>query len=52
MFAMTDGMDRLFSTDRRVVRAARDLGINAVNRLVPMKRVFMRRAMGLAATDS
>jgi 2-octaprenyl-6-methoxyphenol hydroxylase len=47
MFAMTDGIDRLFSTDRRVVRVARDLGINAVNGLGPMKRLFMRRAMGV-----
>ncbi|MGD0103211.1 MAG: UbiH/UbiF/VisC/COQ6 family ubiquinone biosynthesis hydroxylase [Rhodopila sp.] len=49
MFAMTDGLDRLFSTDRRIVRVGRDLGIDAVNRMVPVKRVFMRRAMGLAA---
>jgi 2-octaprenyl-6-methoxyphenol hydroxylase len=49
MFAMTDGIDRLFSTDRKVVRTARDLGINAVNRLGPMKRLFMRRAMGVTA---
>jgi 2-octaprenyl-6-methoxyphenol hydroxylase len=51
MFAMTDGLDRLFSTDRRLVRVARDLGINAVNRIGPMKRVFMRRAMGIAAAE-
>lgn len=50
MFAMTDGLDRLFSTDVRVVRSARDLGIDMVNRIGPMKRVFMRRAMGLAET--
>lgn len=49
MFAMTDGIDRLFSTDRRAVRTARDLGINAVDRLGPMKRLFMRRAMGVTA---
>jgi len=46
MFAMTDGIDRLFSTDRRMVRVVRDLGINAVDNLGPMKRLFMRRAMG------
>lgn len=50
MFAMTDSLDRLFSTDRRAVRAARDLGITTVDRLSAMKRVFMRQAMGLAAT--
>jgi 2-octaprenyl-6-methoxyphenol hydroxylase len=49
MFAMTDGIDRLFSTDRRMVRVARDLGISAVNGLGPMKRLFMRRAMGIRA---
>jgi 2-octaprenyl-6-methoxyphenol hydroxylase len=51
MFAMTDGLDRLFSTDRRIVRLGRDLGIEAVNRMGPIKRVFMRRAMGLASAD-
>ena len=52
MFAMTDGLDRLFSTDRRVVRTVRDLGINAVNRVGPVKRVFMRQAMGVASADA
>jgi 2-octaprenyl-6-methoxyphenol hydroxylase len=48
MTAMTDLLDRLFSTDRRGVRLARDLGIAAVDRIVPLKRLFMRRAMGVA----
>lgn len=52
MFAMTDGLDRLFSTDRRILRAARDIGIEAVDRLGPVKRMFMRRAMGVAAASS
>jgi 2-octaprenyl-6-methoxyphenol hydroxylase len=47
MFGMTDQLDRLFSTDLRLVRAVRDLGIGAVDRLGPVKRMFMRRAMGL-----
>jgi 2-octaprenyl-6-methoxyphenol hydroxylase len=47
MFGMTDGLDRLFSTDRRLVRVARDLGIGAVDWSGPIKRVFMRRAMGV-----
>jgi 2-octaprenyl-6-methoxyphenol hydroxylase len=51
MFAMTDGIDRLFSTDRRTIRLVRDLGIDAVNRLGPMKRTFMRRAMGVTAAE-
>jgi 2-octaprenyl-6-methoxyphenol hydroxylase len=47
MFGMTDQLDRLFSTDQRLLRTVRDLGIGAVDRLGPVKRVFMRRAMGL-----
>lgn len=46
MLAATDGLDRLFSTDLPPLRLARDLGIAAVNRLPPMKRLFMRQAMG------
>ena len=48
MFAMTDGLDRLFSSDNRLVRSARDIGIGTVDRIGPMKRMFMRRAMGIA----
>ena len=46
MLAMTDGLDRLFSTDNPVARLARDLGIAGVDRAGPLKRMFMRRAMG------
>ena len=46
MLAATDGLDRLFSTDLPPVRLARDLGIAAVNRMPPLKRLFMRQAMG------
>ena len=49
MFGMTDQLDRLFSTDSRLMRLARDLGIEGVNRFGPLKRVFMRQAMGLPA---
>jgi 2-octaprenyl-6-methoxyphenol hydroxylase len=48
MLAATDGLDRLFSSDSRVLRLARDLGIAAVHRTPMLKRVFMRRAMGLS----
>lgn len=48
MLAATDLLDRLFSTDLAPVRLARDLGIAAVDRLPPLKRVFMRAAMGLS----
>jgi 2-octaprenyl-6-methoxyphenol hydroxylase len=46
MLAMTDGLDRLFSTNNPLLRLARDLGIAAVDRARPVKRVFMRQAMG------
>jgi 2-octaprenyl-6-methoxyphenol hydroxylase len=47
MLAMTDGLDRLFSSDSRVLRLARDVGIAAVHRARPLKRLFMRQAMGI-----
>ncbi len=46
MLGATDALDRLFSTDLRVVRTVRDLGIAAVHRLPGLKRAFMRAAMG------
>jgi 2-octaprenyl-6-methoxyphenol hydroxylase len=46
MLAATDVLDRLFSNDSRILRAARDIGIAAVNRTPPLKRLFMRTAMG------
>lgn len=48
MLAVTDALDRLFSTDVAPIRLARDLGIAAVDRLPALKRVFMRTAMGLS----
>jgi 2-octaprenyl-6-methoxyphenol hydroxylase len=46
MLAATDALDRLFSNDRPLARLARDLGIAAVHRAAPLKRMFMRQAMG------
>ncbi len=46
MLAATDALDRLFSTDNPALRLARDLGIAAVHRLPPLKRAFMKAAMG------
>jgi 2-octaprenyl-6-methoxyphenol hydroxylase len=48
MLAMTDALDRLFSNDLAPVRLARGLGLAAVNRIPPLKRLFMRTAMGLS----
>lgn len=43
---VTDGLNRLFATDAPPVRVLRDLGLGLVNRAAPLKRVFMRHAMG------
>ena len=47
MLGLTDALDRLFSNDSRLLRLARDVGIAAVHRTPPLKRFFMRRAMGV-----
>ncbi len=47
MMAVTDGLNRLFSNDLLPLRLARDLGLAAVHRMPPLKRFFMRHAMGL-----
>ena len=47
MLAATDGLNRLFSNDVGPLRLARDLGLAAINHLPPVKRLFMRHAMGL-----
>ena len=46
MLAATDALDRLFSNDCPPVRLARDVGIAAVHRIPPLKRLFMQQAMG------
>ncbi|MEE8333524.1 MAG: UbiH/UbiF/VisC/COQ6 family ubiquinone biosynthesis hydroxylase [Alphaproteobacteria bacterium] len=46
MLAATDGLNRLFSNDAAPLRLARDAGLAAVDRLAPLKRLFMRHAMG------
>ncbi len=48
--AVTDGLNRLFSNDIAPVRWARDLGLAAVNRMPPLKRLLMRHAMGTVGT--
>ncbi|MGE0734593.1 MAG: UbiH/UbiF/VisC/COQ6 family ubiquinone biosynthesis hydroxylase [Alphaproteobacteria bacterium] len=45
--AVTDALNRLFSNDVAPVRIARDVGLAAVNKLPPVKRFFMRHAMGM-----
>jgi 2-octaprenyl-6-methoxyphenol hydroxylase len=45
--AVTDGLNRLFSNSWQPLALARDLGLAAVDRVPPLKRFFMRHAMGL-----
>ena len=47
LLAATDGLNRLFSNDVAPVRLVRDLGLGMVNNLPPLKRLFMRHAMGV-----
>jgi len=44
--AVTDGLNRLFSNTIPPIRLARDLGLAAVHRLPPLKRLLMHHAMG------
>ena len=46
MLAMTDALNRLFSNDFTPLRLARDFGLAAVSQVPPVKRFFMRHAMG------
>lgn len=42
----TDGLNRLFSNNIGPVRALRDMGLGAINRMPGVKRFFMRHARG------
>lgn len=48
MLAATDSLNRLFSNDIAPLAHARDLGLAAVNRTPPLRKMFMRHAMGLS----
>ncbi len=48
MAAVTDSLNRLFSNDIAPVRLVRDLGLAAVNKIDPLKRLFMQHARGSA----
>ncbi|HJO97004.1 MAG: UbiH/UbiF/VisC/COQ6 family ubiquinone biosynthesis hydroxylase [Rhodospirillales bacterium] len=47
MIAVTDGLNRLFSNNVPALRLARDLGLAAVEKTPPVKKVLMRHAMGV-----
>jgi 2-octaprenyl-6-methoxyphenol hydroxylase len=46
MVAATDILNRLFSNDIKPLRLVRDMGLAAVNRVPPLRRFFVRHAMG------
>ena len=48
--AVTDGLNRLFSNEIPPLAAIRDAGLATVNRLPPLRRLFMRHAMGTVGT--
>ncbi|MFO1106529.1 MAG: FAD-dependent monooxygenase [Amaricoccus sp.] len=45
---VTDGVNRLFSTDNPLLRLGRDLGLGLVNRLPSLRRTLIREAAGLS----
>jgi 2-octaprenyl-6-methoxyphenol hydroxylase len=47
MLGLTDMLVRLFSNDVLPLRLARDVGMAVVDKIPPLKKVFMRHAMGL-----
>jgi 2-octaprenyl-6-methoxyphenol hydroxylase len=47
LIGITDGLNRLFANDLLPLRLARELGLGAVERIAPLKRFFMRHAVGL-----
>ena len=46
MVAVTDGINRLFGNDIFPIKLARETGLAVVERIRPLKRLFMRHAMG------
>ncbi len=47
MVLATEAVNRLFSNDNPILRAARDLGLGAVNAMHGLRRGFIREAAGL-----
>ena len=46
MAGVTDVLNRMFSNELAPLKLARDIGLGLVNRVPPLKRMFMRHAMG------
>jgi 2-octaprenyl-6-methoxyphenol hydroxylase len=47
LITVTDALTRLFSNDIGPLKLVRTLGMAAVNRMPPLKKLFMRHAMGI-----
>jgi len=43
----TDFLNHLFSTNIKPIAFARRLGLTAVNKILPLKKILMKEAMGL-----
>ena len=41
-----DGINRLFSNEQVMLSQLRNIGLNLINRLTPLKNQFVRKAMG------
>jgi 2-octaprenyl-6-methoxyphenol hydroxylase len=46
MCAVTDGLNRLFQVESAPISSLRKLGIGLVNKVLPLRHSFIRRAMG------
>jgi 2-octaprenyl-6-methoxyphenol hydroxylase len=46
LVAVTDGLNRLFSNNNKLIRAIRSNGLTTVNSIAPLKKIFMEHAMG------
>lgn len=47
MLVATDGIQRLFANNSRILHFMRNAGFAAVNTIAPLKKILMRKAMGL-----
>ncbi|MEM9443674.1 MAG: FAD-dependent monooxygenase, partial [Pseudomonadota bacterium] len=48
ILGLTDGLNRLFSTDFAPAKVVRRVGLSVVNNLPPVKSWLMRRGMGVS----
>ena len=48
MIIAMDGLKRLFGSELSSVKSLRRAGLNAVNKIIPLKNIIMRQAMGIS----